>query len=398
LDQQSEHLSDAQIEQYGDWDPGAEQNAGEREAHQRLDVHLTDCGLCRSRVLDFQRTRLGVMTDPKVNKAPTSACPSEEDLRTLAAGLCSEPVAAKLTQHATQCDRCGPLLREYAEDFSEELSSEDQALLEELKSSSPGWHKKAAGQMLGAASGDASTATGRAGTSSVSLGRKPFAWRWVLIPAAGAICAAIAFGVWYSQRETPERVEKLLAQAYTEQRTVEMRIPYAKHADFHQLRSGDTESLLSSPEPLRKAADLIASQLKKNSDDPKWLLLSARLDILDWHYKPALSTLNKIEDKKVIDSPEMQMVRSLALYERAEIEHEPLTYGEVVDLLGKILQKNPDDPIALFNQAIACEKIHAYECAATNWRRLVQIEKDPGWPAEAQEHLNRIQEKKTPGH
>jgi hypothetical protein len=223
VNQQSEHLSDAQIEQYGNRNriSGAGPHANQPDADQRIDTHLADCGFCRARVLDFQRTRLGLLTDPTVNKAPTSACPSEEDLRTLAAGLCSEAVAAKLTQHAAQCDHCGPILRTYTEDFSEDLSSQDQVLLEKLRSGSARWQKKTASQMLAAAGSSADTAadnatTGWGGTRSASLGRKPFAWRLVLIPAAGAICAAISFGVWYSQRETPEKVEKLLGQAYTE--------------------------------------------------------------------------------------------------------------------------------------------------------------------------------------
>src|SRR5262249_37122500 len=60
-----------------------------------------------------------------VNTATTSACPHESDLRDLAAGLCPEPAASRLTQHAATCDRCGVLLRSYAEDFSADLRSEE---------------------------------------------------------------------------------------------------------------------------------------------------------------------------------------------------------------------------------------------------------------------------------
>src|SRR5262249_48930904 len=152
---------------------------------------------------------------------------------------------------------------------------------------------------------------------------KPLSWKWVLAPAALAACATLAFAVWYQQRETPEKVEKLLAQAYTENRQLEMRIPYAKHADFHQLRSGESESLLNKPEALRKSADVIQAQLKKNPEDPKWLLLSAQLDVLDSHYQPALSTLDRIEDERVINSSGMLITKALALYEKAGLEPAP---------------------------------------------------------------------------
>lgn len=384
MDQQSEHLSDAQIEQYGSTVAAGEPKAGNRD--DRIERHLADCPACRDRVLMSQRARLGLLTDLPVNTsprahlaAPGQDCPGDDDLRNLAAGLCPPDQASKLTQHAAQCGHCGPLLRMFTEDFSDELSADDQSILGKMKSSSAGWQRTLVQEMV------------------EKLEKKPFAWRWLLVPAALAACAAIAFAVWYSQRETAEKVGKLLAQAYTENRQLEMRIPYAKHAEFHQLRSGDAESLLNSPASLRKAAGEIQSQLARNPDDPKWLLLSARLDLLDWHYKAALATLDKIEDEKANDSADALVTRALALYEEAESEPNYRAYGEAVDLLGKVLQKNPEDAIALFNQAIACEKIPAYECASSDWERLLRIEKNPGWSGEAQEHLKRIREKKTLG-
>src|SRR5262249_58730214 len=145
--------------------------------------------------------------------------------------------------------------------------------------------------------------------------KKSWLWnRWLLAPAATAACAALVFGVWYARRDTPEKAERLMAQAYAEDRRMEMRIPYAAHADFHQTRSGEPESRLSSPESMGKATEEIAAQLKRNPDDPVWLLLGARLDLLDWHYKPALSRLDRIGGVTA-DSPEMRMTRALALYE-----------------------------------------------------------------------------------
>jgi tetratricopeptide (TPR) repeat protein len=141
---------------------------------------------------------------------------------------------------------------------------------------------------------------------------------------------------------------------------------------------------------------VIAANLKKNPDDPQWLLLSARLDLLDWKYQSSISTLNKIDDEKVEESPEFRLTQSLALYEKAEIEHDPQSYGQAVDLLGKTLQKTPDDSVALFNQAVACEKLYMYECATSDYERLLKSDPNSGWSAEAREHLKLIKEKKTP--
>jgi tetratricopeptide (TPR) repeat protein len=424
-EQQSEHLSNAQIEAYGERTSGAGPEQDERNEGQRVDAHLDDCPSCRARVLDFQRTRLAPQADPQVLKqAPTPDCPSEDDLRQLAAGLCSDALAAQLTRHAATCDHCGPLLRAYTEDFSDDFSPEEQAVLANLKSSSASWQKETARQMLEAASGTSAAASARAASSapsadgspsgatattkpdkksSTALERKPFSWKWILVPstapalaATAIICGAVGFGVWYARRDTPEKVEKLLAQAYTEQRNVKMRAPYAKYSEFHQRRSGEPIPYAKLPKSFRKASDAISNHLEANPDDPEWLLLSARLDLLNWQYKPALSTLEKIENKDPAHQSEIDMVRALALYERAEDDADPQEYGPVIELLKKVLEKSPNDPVALHNQAVACEKAHINECAIEDWNRLLAVEKDPGWAGEARQHLAQIQEKKNP--
>ncbi|HEX7286180.1 MAG TPA: hypothetical protein VF532_08360 [Candidatus Angelobacter sp.] len=352
------------------------------------------------------------MTDssPIADRRPARRpdCPPEDTLRDLAAGLTPPDQAAPLIQHAAQCDHCGRILRMYAEDFSDDLTPEDQAVLSKLKSASPKWQKKLVRDLLG------SQSVAAADTPSRSIFKLPW-FRWLLVPATAAVVvAAVALFISQQQREnslstgpsptastnvdTQRQVEKLLAQAYTEQRTIEMRIPYASHSDFNQTRSGEPGSLLSSPESLRKAADEIASQLKRNPDDPQWMMIRAKLDLADWRYKSAFSTLDKIDDAKVLESPEFLLTRSLALYEKAEAEHNGAQlYGQAVDLLTKVLERNPDDPVALFNRALACEKIPAVDCASTDWEHLIKVEKDPSWKAEIAQHIEHIQQKKKLG-
>ncbi|HEY2168547.1 MAG TPA: hypothetical protein VGJ30_02910 [Candidatus Angelobacter sp.] len=335
--------------------------------------------------------------------APTPECPSDDALRQLAAGLTPDALAAQLTQHAATCDHCGPLLRTFTEDFSDDFTPEEQAALANLQSSSTQWQKNTARKMLEAGgvqpapapATDEKSATQKSSTNLTGE-HKPFFWKWVLVPAIAAVVAvaAITFPIYLAQRDTPEKVEVLLAQASTEQRNLEMRIPYAKYSEFHQKRSGDPTPLLQLPESSRKAAEVISGQLKAHPDDPEWLLLSARWYLLDWQFKPALEALEKIENKNPAQQSEINMVRAMALYEKAA--YDPNEYGRTIDLLGTVLQKNPNDPIALHNQAVACEKAQNYVCAIDDWNRLLKIEKDPGWAGEAQKHLNQIQEKKSP--
>jgi hypothetical protein len=506
VNEQSEHLSNAQIENYGDraFDAGS---GADHEAEQ-IEAHLDGCPSCRSRMLDFQRTHFALLpdlkfviskdanlkdtdskptdaelsdagrsdaklsapkladskfadpkfedpnfadpkfadakfidpkfTDPKhltdqqVNTASTPDCPSGDDLRQLSAGLLPDPVADKLTRHAATCDHCGPLLRAYTEDFSDDFSPEQQAVLANLQSSSAAWQKKTARQMLSAAGASAavvaSTATASSPSANASTaaatstnatanpetafslpsttslpnrkssahpGRKTFFWKRAFVPAATAVCALIAFSIWFTQRDTPEKVEKLLAQAYTEQRTMEMRIPYAEHSDFHQER-GESGSLLQLPDSYKEASNKITTNLKEHPDDPKWMLLSVRFDLLHWDYKAAVSTLERLDNNKVPESAEIRLARAIALYERADFEpeHRDQLYAEIIELMGKTLQQDPTDATALFNQALACEKSNMFECASADYKHLLEVEKDSGWAHEAQKNLSRIEVKK----
>jgi tetratricopeptide (TPR) repeat protein len=390
VNQRSEHLSDAQIEQYGKRASGA---GPETEAW--VETHLDDCSSCRSRVLEFQRTQFALLPDPKVNTVSSSNCPSEEDLRTLAAGLCSNPLVAELTAHAAACGHCGPLLWEYQEDFSDDVTPKEHTALAQLRSASPEWQQQKAREMLQPEMLKKTRAIPE--PVPATDWRRFFSWKWIMVPALPAV-ALIAVGIWYLQRDTPEKVAKLEAQAFTEQRTTEMRVPYAAYADFNQKRSGDIPSRSSLPQSLNRAADKIAKHLQTEPDNPQWLMLSARLDLWDSNYKAALSSLEKISDSQAIQSPKYLMTRAFALFQKSEALKESQGYSEAVDLLGKALQKAPDDPVLLFNQAIACEKTHSYECAESDWNRLLAVEKDPQWTAEARKHLDQIKEKKTSEH
>jgi len=355
-------LSNAQIEQYGNQYPGAEQNAGEREAHQRLDVHLTDCGLCRSRVLDFQRTRLGVMTDPKVNKAPTSACPSEEDLRTLAAGLCSGPVADKPTHHAAQCDHCGPLLREYMEDFSEELSSQDQAVLEKLGSSSEKWQKQVARTILKTGS---SSEHGKSDAAST----KPTLWKWAFV---AALCLIIVGPLWFYHRWKVQQATEAIAAEYSRGRPMAYRVAGVPYGPVRGERGGaGLAPAIDVPAPERSpllAAN--AALLQRDSNTAKSILEDAihRGD----------NDLLLLDNLVVVYAMEADRTRSNDAYKKA------------LAIADQVLSTSTSDPTALFNRALVLERLGRRDDAIAALEHLLTIEKNSAWKKEAENALQLL--------
>lgn len=150
MDQQFEHLNGAQVEHYGEPDFGAgtdQEGAPDwdlKDGDPKIAAHLDKCPSCRTRVLASMRSRLALSTDKPVITAARPDCPSEDDLRNLAAGLCPPEMGPTLTDHAATCDHCGPILRMYTEDFAEDFGSEDQDLLRKLQSGSASWQKELA--------------------------------------------------------------------------------------------------------------------------------------------------------------------------------------------------------------------------------------------------------------
>jgi tetratricopeptide (TPR) repeat protein len=362
VNQQAEHLSNAQIEQYGKRASGA---GPETEAW--VETHLDDCPSCRSRVLEFQRTRFALLRDPKVNKASSSNCPSEDDLRNLAAGLCSSPLSAELTAHAAACGRCGPLLQEFTEDFSDESSPEEQAFLDQLRTASPEFRQQKALEML---------KKNRVTPEPVPATdwRRFFSWKWIMVPATVTL---IAMGVWYLQRDTPERAEKLFAQAYTEQRTMEIRWAGADWSEVRTTRGSQN----SKPASLFRA-EVIIGQHDTSVNNSDWLRAKAQNEILEWNPRAAITLLEHALDISGKSSA-IRLDLASAYFQLGELSHDPHQYEKALEMITAVLKDDPKNHTALYNRAVLDERLNRFEDAAKDWQAVLNTETDPQWLKEA---------------
>jgi CHAT domain-containing protein len=459
VNEQSEHLSSAQIENYGDRTSGAGLDANHKAAW--VEAHLDGCPDCRGRLLDFQRTQLGLVTgsnqptDRTVNTASTPDCPSQDALRQLAAGLLANNVAHKLTNHAATCDHCGPLLRVYTEDFSNDFSPQEQAVLANLQSSSGEWQKQTARQMLRAANADvtemnaakarsapvntvvvtdaivdavkadtnttpATKVTTPPTLSKVSLAsapasddsmaessanilrlkseRKATFWKWLPIPAAAAVTAALCtivslgtVGVWYTQRNTPEKVEKLLAQAYTEKRPMEFRWPGAEWGPVHITR-GAEDSRFNKPASLLKAEVEIGEHSSTDTNNLGWLRAKAQAELLENHPQSAIDLLNSAMPANA-DSIPLLMDLAIAYSQQSEISNDPKDHLIVVDLLSKALKKDPENRVALFNLGIAYSANEMWDEAVSTWETYLRLDSSSPWAEEVKNKLIKAKKK-----
>src|SRR5438128_11134651 len=104
--------------------------------------------------------------------------------------------------------------------------------------------------------------------------KEPSWWRamfaWPAPAYAFAGIAAVAIVAWIGLRTLrPPSAEQLLAQAYSEHRTLEVRIPGAKYTPMHAER-GTGGSDFDKVPSLLKAEALIGENLSKNPNDPAW--------------------------------------------------------------------------------------------------------------------------------
>jgi len=208
--------------------------------------------------------------------------------------------------------------------------------------------------------------------------------------ALAGIAAAVVAG-WLGMRLLrPPSAEQLLARAYTEHRTLEVRIPGATYAPMRVERAAGGSSLDKSPSLLRLSVD--RDNLQKNPNDPAWLQAKPRADLLEGNYESAIKSLQRALETKPEDPPLLTDLGS-AYFVRAEAADRAIDYGNAVESLSKALAKSPDDPVALFNRALACERMFLYTQAIDDWQRYLRVDPQGDWANDARSNLDRVKQR-----
>lgn len=378
---EKQHLSIEEIEQLtglaADVADGAMEGAME---------HLDACAQCKRRMLLSQIGEVPKTgTPPQQSRDGSSPCPEEGRWVELAAGIMPQEYRLRWLEHAALCDKCGPLLKAAIEVVGMELTKQEEAKVVSLSSAQSEWQESLAARITGKTVPKAETEPKPTRTA------KTFAFwpRWAFSFVAALLVAAIGWWIWVQFR-TPS-VEVLLAQAYTERRTIEVRIPGAKYAPM-RVERGPSGSSLDNPRALLKAEDLISENLKLHPDDPAWLQAKARVDLLDGHYDAAIQSLQRALEAKP-DAPELLSDLGSTYLERGDATGRTVDYGNAVEFLDKAIAKSPEDPVTLFNHAIACERLFFYAQAMADWEHYLRIDPKGGWANEAQASLQRVKKK-----
>lgn len=377
----TQHLDDEEFESLSsDIVPVLGPSGGLSPDRDRLRSHLATCGACEQKLEMYQaiynmlKNLKGVKSD-----SPSTDCPDETLWLSIASGVLS-PSDTYLA-HAAECDRCRRRFKDAIEELSDAPNAEEEAVLAVLKSQTPEWTTRLAPILREASTED----------QTRSLSRHKTRWSFfkppVLVFASLLLVGTIGLVLRVRYRPSAS-ADQLLAQAYSDDRTLEFRIPGAKYGPLHQQR-GNGGSIVDRPKSLALAIESIQDGLSKNPNDPNLLDSKARVDLLDREPQDAIESLNKARES-LPDSPEIMTDLATAYTMRAEQTNSDIDIGRALDLLGKVLARNPRDTVALFNHALAAESLHLNDVAMEDWTTYLNLENDPEWRKEGKAHLDRL--------
>jgi CHAT domain-containing protein len=182
---------------------------------------------------------------------------------------------------------------------------------------------------------------------------------------------------------------RLLANAYSEQRTLKLRIGRTPHSPM-RVRRGKETSRMERPQSLLEAEAVIARELRKHPDDSVLLTDRGQANLLEWSYEAAITDMQEALDTQPRSALVLNGLAS-AYFERAEAEDRFDDYGTAFELQSRALQQSPDDPIIVFNRAVTAARAYLYKQSIEDWQRYLSLDPSGDWADEAKQHLSEVQ-------
>ena len=278
---------------------------------------------------------------------------------------------------------------------SADATPEEAAELAGVASASHKWQSELAARLARTAyrSGDRASGNQAAGIRLVDarteIKRLQRFYLWAGAGLAASLVVVVALIGWQRTANTPER---LLAETYTHTRIFELRMPGAGFAAVTpqaHLRGSGTgrESAL-----LLDARSRIERHLENAPEDPHWLQLEARADVMEEKFDPAIDILDRLLAAGPVTSS-LLVDDGTAYFERGTATGSENDRATALDYLRRADELAPDDTLVLFNEAVMMEDRGQLMNAVETWNRYLQFERDPRWLTEGRARLEALEEK-----
>jgi len=272
---------------------------------------------------------------------------------------------------------------------SAEATPEEAAEVAGLASASHQWQSQLAARLAQTARPGGDQAAGIRLAGSRAGGKTPRFYLWVGAGVAASLLLAAVAVSWWRAANTPER---LLAEAYTHSRIFELRMPGAEFAGVTpqtHLRGSATgrESAL-----LLDARSRIERHLESAPEDPHWLQLEARADVMEERFDPAIDILDRLLASGTATSS-LLADDGTAYFQRGAATGSENDRATALEYLRRADEMAPGDTLVLFNEAVMMEDRGQLMNAVETWSRYLQFERDPRWLAEGRARLLALEEK-----
>lgn len=321
------------------------------------------------------RPKIDSTSDGTATHPDGTPCPEIGDWLRLVIGDLNADKKQALLSHAATCGACLSNLQKAQAVLVSSTTSDEEAALADFQSTTPAWQHRMAVEL-------AQTA------HRAPRMRWPRLLTWATAGAT-ALAVAVTAVALYQRQNAPER---LLAQAYTQTRSFDLRVPEAGFAPVTpqtHLRGGaaDQESA-----PLLTARAQIERKLQKTPTDPRLLQLKARAELMDEHYDSAIDILDRLVASGPV-SAELLLDDGTAYFLRGTATGSENDRATALDTLRRADEMNPADPVILFNEALVMEDRGQVMNAVETWHRYLQFEHDAKWQDEGRTHLKSLEDR-----
>jgi CHAT domain-containing protein len=281
-----------------------------------------------------------------------------------------------LLGHAAGCQACAKRLRV----LSADLSPEETDFLARLDCATPDGQQNLAEKLA---------RTAQQSSARFGLGRTSRLYLWTAAGLAASLLIAVGLTAWWRTANNPDR---MLAEAYTQSRIFDMRMPGAEFAEVTpetHLRGGATGRESSK---LLEARANIEHHLEAAPEDAHWLQLEARSDILEEKFDPAIDILDRLVAAGPVTAS-LLLDDASAYFQRGAATGSENDRNTALDDLRRADELAPDDAIVLFNEAVAMEDRGQVMNAVETWNRYLRFERDPRWLGEGRRRLQALEQK-----
>lgn len=297
------------------------------------------------------------MEPNKVRKLP---CPPDLVWARLAAGAIAGAEAESLTAHASECPDCARTLRAAIDTLTSDDGETEQ--------------------------GDEIDIKTLAASMAQVHSRRWIGWR------SGIVAAALLLvGGWFLLLRPAAPPLDLLAAAYSNPRTLEFRIAGASYAP-RQVQRGE-DAVVGAPE-FHESLGRILRATSTGAADSGWLHAKGRAELLQGHFDAAIQSF-KLAAHEGAGSPDFLIDFGVAYASRASRLSTSTDYTSAIELLTQALAHNPRNPAALFNRALAEDRLAFLDSAIRDLENCVAAETDAGWRQEAQSLLDELRKKRA---